>query len=128
MQPLSAGNPSAVPTPEPLAARSGHDSTPIRNEASGSSLSPEKESRTVVSNHKAEQRVFVKITADAEQSELLVKLKELLQQHPGHVPTVLFYERSQKVLALSDAYRIKPTTELFAEMESMLGKDTVKVK
>ena len=72
--------------------------------------------------------MFVKITADAEQSELLVKLKELLQQHPGHVPTVLFYERSQKVLALSDAYRIKPTTELFAEMESMLGKDTVKVK
>ncbi|OME90848.1 MULTISPECIES: DNA polymerase III subunit alpha [Paenibacillus] len=128
MPPVSAGNPSAVPPPEPLVARSGDDSTSIRNEASGSSLSSEKESRTGVSNHKAEQRVFVKITADAEQSELLVKLKELLQQHPGHVPTVLFYERSQKVLALSDAYRIKPSTELFAEMESMLGKDTVKVK
>lgn len=128
IQSVSAGNPSAVPTPERLAARSGQDSTSIRNEASGGSLSPEKESRTVVSNHKAEQRVFVKITADAEQSELLVKLKELLQQHPGHVPTVLFYERSQKVLALSEAYRIKPSTELFAEMESMLGKDTVKVK
>lgn len=59
---------------------------------------------------------------------MLVKLKELLQRHPGPVATVLFYERSQKVLALSDAYRIKPSQELIAEMESMLGKDTVKVK
>lgn len=88
----------------------------------------EKESRAGASNPKAEQRVFVKITADAERSEMLVKLKELLQRHPGPVATVLFYEQSQKVLALSDAYRIEPSQELLAEMESMLGKDTVKVK
>lgn len=87
-----------------------------------------KESHSGISNAKAEQRVFVKITAEAERSELLVKLKELLQQHPGSVATVLFYERSQKVLALSDAYRIKPSQDLFTEIESMLGKDTVRVK
>ena len=126
IQPVLAGNPSAVPTPEPLAARSGQDSISIRNEASGNSLSPEKESRTVVSNHKAEQRVFVKITADAEQSELLVKLKELLQQHPGHVPTVLFYERSQKVLALSEAYRIKPSTELLPKWKACWARTPLK--
>lgn len=82
--------------------------------------------RPVSSKH--EQRVFVKITPEAEDPELLARLKELLKEHPGPVATVLFYERSQKVLGLSDAYRIKPSPALFARMEDMLGKDTVKVK
>ncbi|GAE05873.1 hypothetical protein JCM10914_2000 [Paenibacillus sp. JCM 10914] len=72
--------------------------------------------------------MFVKIRAESEQPALLAKLKALLQQHPGPLATVLFYEQGQKVLALSDAYRIKPSRELFAEMEDMLGQDTVRVK
>jgi len=75
-----------------------------------------------------EQRVFVKITPQAENPELLARLKQLLQQHSGPVPTVLFYEQQQKLLALSDAYRIKPSPALFFEMEKMLGEGTVKVK
>ncbi|MFC7680998.1 DNA polymerase III subunit alpha [Paenibacillus sp. GCM10028914] len=82
--------------------------------------------RSVSSKH--EQRVFVKISPKAEDPELLARLKNLLQEHPGPVATVLFYEQSQKVLGLSDAYRIKPSPALFAQMEEMLGKDTVKVK
>lgn len=128
-QAASAGEPKAVlNAAQPLAATKGQDLPPIGKEVSGINRTSGKESRAGASNPKAEQRVFVKITADAERSEMLVKLKELLQRHPGPVATVLFYERSQKVLALSDAYRIKPSQELIAEMESMLGKDTVKVK
>ncbi|WP_434751965.1 hypothetical protein [Paenibacillus amylolyticus] len=72
--------------------------------------------------------MFVKLTPQAEQPELLARLKELLQQHPGPVATVLFYEQQQKLLALSDAYRIKPSPALFSEMEKMLGEGTVKIK
>ncbi|MEC0197552.1 DNA polymerase III subunit alpha, partial [Paenibacillus taichungensis] len=75
-----------------------------------------------------EQRVFVKITPQAENPELLARLKQLLQQHSGPVATVLFYEQQQKLLALSDAYRIKPSPSLFSEMEKMLGEGTVKIK
>lgn len=75
-----------------------------------------------------EQRVFVKITPQAEKPELLARLKQLLQQHSGPVATVLFYEQQQKLLALSDAYRIKPSPALFSEMEEMLGEGTVKIK
>jgi len=75
-----------------------------------------------------EQRVFVKITPQAEKPELLARLKQLLQQHSGPVATVLFYEQQQKLLALSDAYRIKPSPALFSEMEKMLGEGTVKIK
>ena len=57
----------------------------------------------------AEQRVFIKITAAAENAGLLVQLKQLLQLHPGPLATVLFYESTGKLLALSDRYSIKPS-------------------
>ncbi|WP_244660936.1 hypothetical protein, partial [Paenibacillus sp. CFBP 13594] len=75
-----------------------------------------------------EQRVFVKIAPHAEKPELLARLKQLLQEHPGPVATVLFYEQQQKLLALSDDYRIKPSPTLFSDMEKMLGEGTVKIK
>lgn len=75
-----------------------------------------------------EQRVFVKIAPHAEKPELLARLKQLLQEHPGPVATVLFYEQQQRLLALSDAYRIKPSPTLFSDMEQMLGEGTVKIK
>ncbi|MNH74992.1 DNA polymerase III subunit alpha [compost metagenome] len=76
----------------------------------------------------AGQRVFIKIAAAAEHAAMLEQLKELLQQHPGSMTTVLFYESSQKLLALSDRYRIKPSPELFREIEQLLGPETVRVR
>lgn len=74
------------------------------------------------------QRVFIKITPAAENAPMLSRLKELLQNHPGSTATLLFYERDQKLLALSDKYRIKPSEELFAAIEVMLGAGTVRIK
>ncbi|WP_199925720.1 hypothetical protein, partial [Paenibacillus bouchesdurhonensis] len=74
------------------------------------------------------QRVFIKISAAAENARLLEKLKELLQLHPGPVATVLYYESTGKLLALSERYNIKPSPELFHQMEEMLGAGTVKIK
>ncbi|MFC3749106.1 DNA polymerase III subunit alpha [Paenibacillus sp. GCM10012306] len=74
------------------------------------------------------QRVFIKITPHTEESGLLPRLNQLLQAHPGPVATVLFYERSQKLLALSDSYRIDPSPELLTAIESMLGAGTVRIK
>lgn len=76
----------------------------------------------------AGQRVFVKITAAAENARLLEQLKALLEQHNGPVPTVLFYERTGKLLELSERYRIRPSPELFREMETVLGPNTVRIR
>ncbi|WP_157890132.1 hypothetical protein, partial [Paenibacillus sp. DMB5] len=74
------------------------------------------------------QRVFIKITPAAENPALLSRLQALLQTHPGPAATLLFYEREQRVLALSDSYRIEPSPELFAAVEEMLGAGTVRIK
>ncbi|MEF2968378.1 DNA polymerase III subunit alpha [Paenibacillus sp. M1] len=76
----------------------------------------------------ARQRVFVKIAAAAENARLLEQLKAVLELHPGPLPTVLFYESTGKLLALSERYNIKPSPELFRQMEQLLGPETVRVK
>ncbi|WP_025701371.1 hypothetical protein, partial [Paenibacillus forsythiae] len=63
-----------------------------------------------------------------EDGGLLPQLKELLQRHPGAVPTLLFYERAQRLIALSDSFRIKPSPELFGLVESLLGQGTIRIK
>lgn len=80
------------------------------------------------SSEQSTQRVFIKITPGAELKGLLPRLQALLQTHPGPAATLLFYERNQKVLALSDSYRIEPSEELFAAIESMLGAGTVRIR
>ncbi|WP_028548092.1 DNA polymerase III subunit alpha [Paenibacillus sp. UNC451MF] len=74
------------------------------------------------------QRVYVKIAADYEQPQVLTRLKELLLQHEGPLSVILYYEKSQKTLSLSDQFKVKPSPKLFHAMEELLGKDTVKVK
>ncbi|NGM83070.1 DNA polymerase III subunit alpha [Paenibacillus sp. 7124] len=76
----------------------------------------------------AGQRAYIKITAAAEEGGLLPLLKELLQDHPGAVPTLLFYEREQRLIALSDSFRVKPSPELFGLVESLLGPGTIRIK
>ncbi|MBU5673920.1 DNA polymerase III subunit alpha [Paenibacillus brevis] len=84
---------------------------------------PEGEPKTT-----AGQRVFVKITAAAENARLLEQLKALLEQHNGPVPTVLFYERTGKLLELNERYRIRPSPELVHEIETVLGPNTVRIR
>jgi DNA polymerase-3 subunit alpha len=75
-----------------------------------------------------QQRVYVKISPAHEEPQRLAKLQTLLQQHPGPLAVALFYERSQRVLALSDQYRVKPTPELLKAIEALMGDATARVK
>lgn len=76
----------------------------------------------------AKQRMFVKIPGDKEQPSRLTKLKELLMQHSGDVPIVLYYERTNKVLALKDEYRVQPSSELIRMIEAIMGQGTVRIQ
>lgn len=77
---------------------------------------------------KRAQRVYVKIAAGREHSSVLEKLKQLLVSHHGPLATVLFYERDQRTLALSEQYSVKPSRELFSAVEGLLGKGAIAVK
>ncbi|MWC28662.1 hypothetical protein [Paenibacillus sp. MMS18-CY102] len=70
----------------------------------------------------------MKIAAGRENPAALERLKQLLVAHPGPLSTVLFYERGQKTLALSEQYNVKPSPELFGAIEALLGKGAIAVK
>ncbi|UUZ97793.1 hypothetical protein LJK87_00410 [Paenibacillus sp. P25] len=76
----------------------------------------------------AAHRVYMRISPQHEQPEVLERLKRLIARHRGPSPVVLFYEKSHKSLGLSEKFNISPSPELIREVESLLGKDSVKVK
>ncbi|MBT2292193.1 DNA polymerase III subunit alpha [Paenibacillus albidus] len=111
------------------ASRPGTGGSGARNAVPGGApAAPAEGRRDASAAAGSSQRVFIKITPAAEQAGLLPRLQELLQAHPGPVATLLFYEWEQKLLALSDSYRIKPSPELSAAIEGMLGAGTVRIK
>lgn len=74
------------------------------------------------------QRLFVRISETQEQAGMLPRLQALLKSSPGPLQTVLFYERGQRTLALSEQYSIKPSPELIRQIENLLGQGSAKVK
>lgn len=74
------------------------------------------------------QRLFIKIGAAQEQAGVLPQLQALLKENAGSLETVLFYEREQRMLALSAQYNIKPTPELIRQIDQLLGPGSAKVK
>ncbi|MFD0870173.1 hypothetical protein, partial [Paenibacillus residui] len=80
------------------------------------------------SRGRAQQRVYIKIDPLHEAPHTLESLQSLLQAQPGLLPVVLFYEREQRTVMLSERYRVKPSPLLFQQIEKLLGEGTVKVK
>lgn len=77
---------------------------------------------------KREQRVYIKIPAGREEPGALDRLKSLLAASAGPLETVLFYEGRQQTVALSDAYRVKPSQPLLREIEALFGQGSAVVK
>src|SRR5690606_8676449 len=99
-----------------------------RNRVSGSGAGPVARPAAGKGQRRREQHVFVKIDADHEQEQLLSRLQQLLQSHPGPIGTVLYYERTRQAKALSERYRVKPSRQLFAAIEELFGEGTARVK
>jgi DNA polymerase-3 subunit alpha len=86
------------------------------------------ERQTAAHSERKRQRIYIKITTSNEHPDVLEKLKELLASHHGQLDTVLFYEREQRSIALSETYRTKPSPQLFSAIEQLLGQGAVIVR
>jgi len=124
-QPAAAGQRREA-AQTPAGARPAGERSPAaaQQPGNGGAASPPREAPAA----RRVQRVYVKIAAGRDQPAALEKLKRLLVAHHGPLPTVLFYEREQRTLALSEQYSVKPSPELFGAVEELLGKGTIAVK
>ncbi|MDF2960887.1 MAG: polymerase DnaE [Paenibacillus sp.] len=141
--PSSGARQQSASAPAPQAARPQLQASPARPAAAeqphkaseaapAAAVPPASASQRTVQAGAAsaprQQRVYVKISADHEQPQVLTGLKQLLEEHGGPLSVILYYEKSQKTLGLSDQYKVKPSPKLFQAIEELLGKDSVKVK
>lgn len=83
--------------------------------------------RSAVDERK-QQRVYIKIMPENEEPAVLERLKGILTGHSGQLDTVLFYVQGQKSIALSGSYLVKPSPQLIASVEQLLGEGTIVVK
>jgi len=74
------------------------------------------------------QRMFIKIARSKEQPAELSRLKKVLELHPGDLQVVLFYERTNKLIALNEEYNVRPSETLKAMIESIMGEQSVRIK
>lgn len=82
--------------------------------------------------HKSERNtnstVYVKITEAHERADVLVDLKALLLKHKGEQRVILYYERTQRSLALAARYHVNANDQLIKAVERLLGEGSIKVR
>lgn len=118
-----------VPTVESTAAStSGRPSAAMNSTTTAATHSTTAARQAAEGRSSKQQRMYIKIAAEKERSDVLNKLKQALESHPGRLNTALFYEGDGKVIALSDSHRVTPSPELKAKIERLLGPDTMVIK
>lgn len=83
---------------------------------------------TLPVSRKEGQKVYIRIDESHEQPAKLIRLKLLLKSYSGELPTLLYYGKERRTVALSNEYNIEPSSELVEEIERLLGEGSIRVK
>ncbi|MFD2671635.1 DNA polymerase III subunit alpha [Marinicrinis sediminis] len=73
-------------------------------------------------------KLYIKISSHREHPTLLKQLQDILLRHAGDTSVILFYERTEKPVALSAKYDVTFSKALVEEVEKWMGKGAVAVK
>ncbi|GIP38252.1 hypothetical protein J31TS4_15320 [Paenibacillus sp. J31TS4] len=123
-----AGPPAARGRGAPAQRGSGGANPAARSEGAPAQRGSGSASSAARGGSAPAQRVYVKVDAQHENSGTLSELQAILKGSGGPLPVVLFYEKDQRTIMLSEQYRVKPSPDLFRQIEELLGRGCVRVK
>ncbi|WP_057761438.1 DNA polymerase III subunit alpha [Cytobacillus praedii] len=72
--------------------------------------------------------LYLKITKEHENAELLYGLKSLFRQNDGKSQVVIFYESSNKTLRLGEEDLVNPSASFIEKLKEILGENNVILK
>lgn len=72
--------------------------------------------------------LYLKVTADKENPDILHRLKKLFNENEGKVQIVLFYERTRKRIRLGEEDLVNPAGDLIRKLKEILGEANVILK
>ncbi|WP_314061858.1 DNA polymerase III subunit alpha [uncultured Vagococcus sp.] len=68
---------------------------------------------------------YLKISRGQETRDVLDRIKETLEKHPGNNPVIIFDEQSAQKIALSDEFWVKETVELKNKLSYLVDKQNI---
>lgn len=68
--------------------------------------------------------VYIRIPGPRSSPHALRQLKQLLLQHRGQQPVILYYEEQGRAIQLGEAYRVNDSQPLREAVERLLGAGT----
>lgn len=74
-----------------------------------------------------DRNLRLKVPAKKLSADVVGRIKDILSNHPGTSPVYLHMTKDggEKVLKLSDEYRVQPRSALYAELQELLGRGAV---
>jgi DNA polymerase-3 subunit alpha len=72
--------------------------------------------------------LYLKIEKHHQQTNTLIQLKKLLQQYPGNVGVILYYEEERQPVRLPDKYRVNASNNCLARLKEQLSSNNVVFK
>ncbi|MFC0557919.1 DNA polymerase III subunit alpha [Halalkalibacter alkalisediminis] len=72
--------------------------------------------------------LYLRITAEQGKPEILTKVKSLLLEEKGAIPVILYYERTQQTIHLSQDYYVSSSFDFLNGMKKLLGDENVVLK
>jgi DNA polymerase III subunit alpha len=69
--------------------------------------------------------LYLRITEEKENPEILYTLKNIFNEHGGKIQVLLFYESSNKKIRLGEEDLINPTEEFMQKLKGLLGEKNV---
>lgn len=67
-------------------------------------------------------KFFIRITDEQHRSDKLNQIKQLLQSYKGTIPVILYYEKENKTIMLSESFWVSNEQTLKESVEQILGK------
>jgi DNA polymerase-3 subunit alpha len=71
---------------------------------------------------------YLRITEENDQPEVMRRLREILKKHPGHIPVILFFEATDRKVALTNDFWINDSQSVQRQLHYLLKEENVVFK
>lgn len=73
----------------------------------------------------SDETCFIRITKDVEQTDVFQKMKEVLSRHAGHIPVIVYFEKTGKKIVLNEENWVAHTSASQQQLAYVLGEQNV---
>jgi DNA polymerase-3 subunit alpha len=86
------------------------------------------EKAATIENNISEKTCFLRIVPETDSKETLKKVQEVLQRHQGHIPVIIYFERTGKKIVLNEENWLDDSEASKSQLSYILGEKNIAFK